>query len=143
MIYRKSLLILWLTSLTACSGFYFPGVHKINIQQGNLVTQPMIDKLKPGMSKNQVLYVMGRPVIQDPLNQDRWDYVHTFQYQDLYESRNILTLYFVNDRLEYFEGDYLPTEEITRIKESQQPDKQSNNQETSEQQTDKKDSESS
>ena len=53
-----------LVTMTACSGgrlFQFPGVYKISITQGNIITQDMIDQLRPGMTKRQVVFVMGTP----------------------------------------------------------------------------------
>jgi len=51
-------------------------VDKVEVQQGNVVTQEMIDKLKPGMTPSQVRFVMGTPLIVDPFHQDRWDYYY-------------------------------------------------------------------
>lgn len=88
----------------------FPGVHRITIQQGNLLSQQMIDKLKPGMTKSQVRFILGNPIVDDALDKNRWDYIQTIQVAggDMASSR--LILYFREDRLSYFEGDYLPTE---------------------------------
>jgi outer membrane protein assembly factor BamE len=49
--------------------------YKIPVNQGNYVDQPMIDKLKYGMTRSQVKFVLGTPLIQDALHADRWDYV--------------------------------------------------------------------
>ena len=57
----------------------FPGVYKISIPQGNIITQEMVDQLRPGMTKRQVIFVMGTPLVRDPYHQDRWDYVYNFQ----------------------------------------------------------------
>lgn len=54
----------------------FPGVYKIDVPQGNIVTQDMVDKLRPGMTQNQVRYVMGTPLITDSFNKNRWDYLY-------------------------------------------------------------------
>lgn len=112
------LIFIFLLLLSSCSGFYFPGVHKITVQQGNFVTRPMIDKLKPGMTKNQVIFVLGRPIVQDPLNDNRWDYVYTIQTGDKYQSQSMINLFFTNDRLDYFETSFLPETEFVRIKKS-------------------------
>lgn len=96
-------------SLTACSSFRFPGVHRINVQQGNVITQQMIDKLKPGMTRSQVRFVLGNPVVDDNLDADRWDYIYTFQLAGGDTLRKVLSVYFVDERLSYFEGDFLPT----------------------------------
>jgi outer membrane protein assembly factor BamE len=49
--------------------------YQIDIQQGNEVTQAMLDQLKPGMTPSQVRFVMGTPLVVDPFHADRWDYV--------------------------------------------------------------------
>ncbi len=103
--------LLIVIALPACSTFRFPGVHRITIQQGNVITQTMIDRLKPGMTRSQVRFVLGNPIIDDPLDQDRWDYVYSIQVAGGRRIQRELVLHFVDDRLSYFEGDYLPTSE--------------------------------
>ena len=71
-----------LSNLVGCNSIGsmdFPGVYKIAIPQGNIITQDMVDQLRPGMSKRQVIFVMGTPLVRDPFFQDRWDYVYSFQ----------------------------------------------------------------
>ena len=63
------LLLLALLSLTLAACF------KPEIRQGNFLEQDTIAKLQVGMTRQQVVFVMGRPMIQDPFHQDRWDYV--------------------------------------------------------------------
>lgn len=78
---RKYLLsLVTVISLYGCSGF--PGVYKIDIPQGNIVTQEMLDQLKPGMTHNQVRYVMGTPLVTDTFSNNRWDYIYTMQSAD-------------------------------------------------------------
>jgi outer membrane protein assembly factor BamE len=96
----KYLLILFAILLVSCSSFRFPGVHRINVQQGNVISQAMIDKLKPGMTKSQVRFILGNPVIDDSLNRDRWEH-----------SQRILIVHFREDLLSHFEGDYLPSDQ--------------------------------
>lgn len=97
--------------LSACSSFKFPGVHKIRVQQGNVITQAMIDKLKPGMSRSQVRFILGNAVVDDSLNLDRWDYIYTMQIPGFDLIQTKLKLYFVDERLSHFEGDYVPTDQ--------------------------------
>ena len=110
----KYLVILTLVPLTvtlaSCSTFRFPGVHRITVQQGNVISQSMIDRLKPGMTKSQVRFVLGNPVIDDSLNENRWDYVYTVQVADGKTQRQELVLYFLDDKLSYFKSDLMPTE---------------------------------
>lgn len=53
--------------------------YKADIQQGNVITQEMVDKLKPGMTKSQVRFVLGTPLIVDPFHPERWDYIHLYK----------------------------------------------------------------
>ena len=101
--------------LASCSNLRFPGVHRITIQQGNVITQQMIDKLKPGMTPSQVRFVLGNPVIDDSLEANRWDYVYTIQIAGGNTIRKVLSVYFVEGRLSYFSGDFVPTEEYEAI----------------------------
>ena len=86
-----------------------PRVHKITVQQGNVITQEMIDRLKPGMTKEQVAFVMGEPVVRNTFNRDRWDYIHTVRVPGRFETEKRITLYFENDLLASFSGDYAPS----------------------------------
>lgn len=82
--------------------------HKIDIQQGNVLTQEMVAKLKPGMTRAQVHFVLGSPLIVDPFRTDRWDYVYTFQRQGkLTETRRIIVV-FQDEKLLRIEGDVAP-----------------------------------
>ena len=92
-----------------CSTLHFPGVHKITIQQGNVISLAMIDKLRPGMTKSQVRFVLGNPVVEDPLNQERWDYYYSIQIGGADPIRRVLKVYFADGRLTSFEGDFVPT----------------------------------
>lgn len=108
---RIATLIILLVTLSACSTFRFPGVHRITIQQGNVISQSMIDKLKPGMTRSQVRFVLGNPIIDDALDQDRWDYYYSIQLAGGDPIRKKLQLFFVDERLSYFSGDFRPTSE--------------------------------
>lgn len=78
---RASILtiILGFATLTGC---VFPGVYKLNVQQGNIVTADMLAKLEPGMNQRQVAYIMGNPVLRNPFSQNRWDYIYTLEKRD-------------------------------------------------------------
>jgi outer membrane protein assembly factor BamE len=73
-----SILVLLCVFLFAgCSWIQFPSIHKVTVQQGNIVSQDMVDKLKVGMTKIQVQYIMGTPLIVDTFDPSRWDYYYT------------------------------------------------------------------
>lgn len=109
--YRSKLNIALLTmTLLAISACGFPGVYKIDVQQGNVVTQQMIDQLRPGLTKRQVQFIMGTPLIQNTFNQARWDYIYNLQPGGEALQQESVSLYFDNGRLSYFTGDFIPTE---------------------------------
>ena len=105
---------LLLTSLTlaglfALAGCSFPGVYKIDIQQGNVVTQDMIDQLKPGMTRRQVRFIMGTALISDPFHPDRLDYVYTLQPGGGQRQQEHASILFnSNDQLIGLAGDFMP-----------------------------------
>jgi len=73
------LIIALITGVSACSNLKFPGVYKIDIAQGNIVTQDLLDKLETGMQGNQVKYILGSPLVQDTFNPKRWDYYYSLK----------------------------------------------------------------
>jgi outer membrane protein assembly factor BamE len=85
--------------------------YKINIQQGVVVTQEMADQLKIGMTRDQVRFVLGTPILTDPFHADRWDYPFRFQPGRGRIEERRFTVYFDKDRLVRYNGDSLPTEE--------------------------------
>ncbi len=98
---------------TGCSWLKFPGVHKVDIQQGNIVDQEMIDKLRPGMSMSQVQFVLGTPLVVDTFNQKRWDYFYSRVTSAGIKTEERVTIYFDDeDNLERMTGDYLPSSAI-------------------------------
>lgn len=96
-----------------------PRVHKLTVQQGNVINQDMVDKLRPGMNRSQVAFIMGEPVVRNSFNNDRWDYVYTIELPGVYATTQTVSLYFVDEQLAYFTGDLVPsrfleTEETTQ-----------------------------
>ena len=105
----RILLTLLLASLLGACGFVgFPGVYKINVEQGNIVTQEMADQLKPGMSRRQVRFILGTPLVEDSFNQDRWDYPYTKRKGQEVLEQSSLTVVFEGDSLKEVSGDHLP-----------------------------------
>jgi len=96
-------------ALASCgSNFGFPGVYRINVEQGNVVNEEMVEKLRPGLNKRQVRYIMGTPLIEDSFHADRWDYRYLLRNgtETLMETR--LTLWFDGDELARAEGPDAP-----------------------------------
>lgn len=106
---RVFLAVAFVSSLTACSNFHFPGVYKVGIQQGHIITQEMVDQLKLGMSKRQVRFVLGNTLLPDTFNDDRWDYPYSVRRGSKGDiTQYVYTVHFANDKLVKTEGDYLP-----------------------------------
>ncbi len=95
--------------ITGCTEF--PGVYKIDIPQGNLVTQEMVDQLRPGMTPSQVRYVLGMPLVNDSFSENRWDYVYTIKNGDGERYRERLTVFFEDGKLSGLSGDFKPSPE--------------------------------
>ena len=88
-------------SLASCRLVYTP-----DVQQGNILTKEAVDQLKPGMTKRQVLVLLGTPSVASPFQQDRWDYVSTQQHRGGEIKIRTFTLTFNNDTLVRTEGDF-------------------------------------
>ena len=97
--------LLSLATLGGCSGIGFPGVYRINVEQGNIVDQEMVDQLKPQMTRRQVRFVLGTPIIEDTFNADRWDYLHVVRLGNDTLTRSQLTVVFDGDVLVDVQGD--------------------------------------
>ena len=88
-----------------------PFVHRIDVQQGNVITQEQIDQLKPGMTTRQVRFTLGTPMIVDVFHQDRWDYVYYLKRGKGSETQSRkLVVFFKDNRLERFDSDPMPVE---------------------------------
>ena len=95
-----------LSSCGSVTSFAFPGVYRLNIPQGNIITQEMIDQLRPGLTKRQVNFILGTPLIKDTFDQDRWDYIYSYQQGGGERIQETLTVYFENNQLTRFAGDF-------------------------------------
>lgn len=82
--------------------------YRMDIQQGNVVTQDMVDKVRPGMSRSQVRFALGTPLIVDLFHEDRWDYVYLFQKGGIVTEQRRIVAIFKDDRLVRIEGDVVP-----------------------------------
>ena len=100
-------------SIAGCHIVYVP-----DVQQGNLLDKTMVDQLKPGMSKHQVLLLMGTPSVSTPFDQSRWDYVSTQQQRGGPISLRTFTLTFNNDTLVRTQGDFFAQDAQEMVKDS-------------------------
>ncbi len=110
---RIFLLVLSLL-VTACSSS-LPSIkpYKMPIQQGNLVTSKMMMQLKPGMTKTQVRFVMGTPLISDSFHKDQWDYFYQMEKDGAIIEKRRVTLMFEKDLLAKVKGDVIPASQNT------------------------------
>ncbi|MEN8107058.1 MAG: outer membrane protein assembly factor BamE [Pseudomonadota bacterium] len=109
---KKLLIIITCLASLALGGCSerFHLVHKIEVQQGNVITQDMVDRLEPGMTRNQVQFVMGSPIIVDVFHQDRWEYLYYLKpgYGEVTQKR--ISIHFDGDSLASITGTMLPSE---------------------------------
>jgi outer membrane protein assembly factor BamE len=94
-------------ALTACGVPRIPGItpYKMDIQQGNYVSQEQVAQLKPGMTREQVRFILGTPLLTDIFHGERWDYVYWREAPNgKRESRRIAVI-FAEGKLERLEGD--------------------------------------
>jgi len=101
--------------LPACKSVEVPKLpgltpYRITIQQGNFISQEMVSQLKPGMTKEQVRFVLGTPLVNDIFNANRWDYVFYKEYPDGKREQRNLSVVFQDNRLARVLGDLLPAE---------------------------------
>jgi outer membrane protein assembly factor BamE len=84
------------------------GVYKLDINQGNYLSQDQVDRLRAGQTKQQVKLVLGTPLVTSPFHANRWDYVYEFKRQGQRLEHRTFTVYFVDDKLARWEGDEMP-----------------------------------
>lgn len=106
----RPVLLMFVSMLAACSSNSL--TYRIDVRQGNMVTQDMAAQLKMGQTKDQVRFILGTPLIADIFHADRWDYVYRFRpgndYSDV-EQRH-LSVFFEKGKLVGVGGDVLALE---------------------------------
>ena len=112
--------LMLMTALAGCgSNFGFPGVYRINVEQGNVVTEEMVSQLKPGLNRRQVRYIMGTPLIEDAFHSDRWDYRYLLRNGNETLAETRLTLWFEGDELVRAEGPDAPDWDLPQASEEE------------------------
>lgn len=91
----------------------FPGVHKLDLQQGNIIDQEKLDQLEVGMSRAQAQFVMGTPLVADTFDLDRWDYLYELRTAEGEQIRRTVTLHFRDGVLTQIRGGHQLTEEVS------------------------------
>ena len=96
------------SGLAACGVPNIPGItpYRMEIQQGNMVTQDMVARLETGMSREQVRLILGTPLVADIFHADRWDYVYWREpVGGRSREQRRLAVFFSGDRLSRLDGD--------------------------------------
>ena len=110
---RKAFVVLLAALLLSGCGF----IYRQPVFQGNLLDKANVEQLKPGMSKSQVIALIGDPVIADPFHHERWDYAASEKRGHGKTEVKNLTLWFEGDSLAKMEGEYFPEEDADLLTE--------------------------
>lgn len=109
----STLLVAGVLMLSGCSAY------RIDVRQGNYVDQEMVEQLRKGMTREQVRFVLGTPLVVDMFRENRWDYVYRFTEGWEDAQTRTLSLFFVNDRLDSVEGDVMADDGSQQVVETQ------------------------
>jgi len=112
---RSALCLLLAGGVSACGSInrHLPGFlrpYRPDVQQGNVITQEMVDQLRPGISRDQVRFMLGTPLLADTFHRDRWDYLYYLDPRVGPKQRRSLVIFFVDNRLDHFRSDPMPPE---------------------------------
>lgn len=101
--------LLFLPFLAACSNapsvVSYLSPYRIDVRQGNFVTQDMVSQLKPGLTREQVRFILGSPLVADIFHGDRWDYVYTFRTGNEETQQRRMAVFFQDNKLTRVAGD--------------------------------------
>jgi outer membrane protein assembly factor BamE len=112
------LVLVALAALAGCESVrtWTPGLlrpYRPDVQQGNVVTREMTEQLRQGMSREQVRFLLGTPLLTSVFHQDRWDYLYYLKRgRDDERQQRKLTVWFKDNRLDHFESDEMPDEKV-------------------------------
>ncbi|SFL82756.1 outer membrane protein assembly factor BamE [Marinobacter zhejiangensis] len=102
----QKLAALLLTLLIA--GCAFPGVYKINVQQGSIIKQEDLDQLSAGMTRRQVHSILGSPSVINPVDESQDHYMYTFQRAGQEIKQQQITIYYDGDTFSHYDAELLP-----------------------------------
>lgn len=107
---RSRLLLVAAASVLLAACTYKPGYfneYKIDIQQGNVLTQDMVAQLKPGQTRDQVRFLLGTPLVMDIFHAQRWDYIYRYQTgrSGAVDTRRLAVFFDADGRLQRVDGD--------------------------------------
>lgn len=117
LIRRAALALACVSLLSACGSLRNPETlfglltpYRIDVVQGNVVTQEVMAQVQPGLGRLQVREILGTPLLTDPFHADRWDYAFSIRRQGVPDQRRRVTVFFRNDVVDRLETESLPTE---------------------------------
>ena len=113
---KKYTIFLFIILLSGCAF-----VHKIDVQQGNVVEEKQLNQLSMGMPREQVRFILGTPLIQDVFHANRWDYYYSMHQNGKLQQHSLITLYFDQDSLVDMKGD-----DVSKLKQGNSIDSQQN-----------------
>jgi outer membrane protein assembly factor BamE len=91
---------------------HFLQPYRPDVQQGNVITSDMVDQLRPGMTRDQVKFMLGTPLLTDEFHPDRWDYLYYLNPRSGAPQRRNLVVYFKDNKLDHFTSDPMPPESM-------------------------------
>lgn len=106
--FRSLTLAAVIATLTGCGVTPLLTVYRIDIQQGNVITQEQLAALERGMEKRKVQFILGTPLLADTFNQDRWDYYYSLDRRGEERVHRVISVFFDGDRLVRIGGDVEP-----------------------------------
>ena len=111
--------------LAGCSSTKFGFPYKVGVQQGNWITKEQVAMIQPGMSREQVKFALGSPALTDVFHANRWDYPYFYRAGSGKIEERQLTIFFVDGKVEKWQGDEQPTLQPYQIakEELNQPQK--------------------
>lgn len=96
------------TALSACGSWWLPRPHKIDIQQGNLLSKDAVAQIEVGMNKAQVTSLLGKPLTSNQINPERWEYIYSINRSGDKPKVQRISLEFKDDKVSVLEKDGLP-----------------------------------
>ncbi len=84
--------------------------YRVDVVQGNVITQEVMAQIQPGLGRMQVREILGSPMLTDIFHQDRWDYVFSIRRQGVADQQRRVSVFFKNDAVDRFDTEPLPSE---------------------------------
>lgn len=105
------------TSMSSVTGWAptFLGPYRPDVHQGNIITQEMVDQLRQGMTREQVRFMLGTPLLVSDFHKDRWDYPYYLNPLKGQVQHRRLTIYFKDNKVERFYSDEMPSEAVADV----------------------------